>query len=136
MCWCTPEIRIPFCGKPNCVPSTDKAPSLSPMGKMIWNHLRAANLTGNEDCTTAQAEAAVEAAAKEITESYLADSLRNCPPVIAVWEQAGRAHAIFLSDGRKINVGRDERTSGPAWLEITQAAKITIPSVSEPTAET
>lgn len=44
-------------------------------------------------------------------------------------EEAGangvRPVCVYLLDGRKIVVGRDSRTSGPAWLDILEQAQIT-----------
>jgi len=37
MCWCTPSIRTPFCGKPGCVPPASKTPvpSVDDMAALI-----------------------------------------------------------------------------------------------------
>lgn len=36
----------------------------------------------------------------------------------------GAPFVVYLSDGKKITVGRHSNTKGPAWLEITEQAKI------------
>jgi hypothetical protein len=46
-------------------------------------------------------------------------------PITARWGNDEHYHAIFLSDGTKITVGRDERTKGPAWLEVGKALIVT-----------
>jgi hypothetical protein len=33
MCWCTPEIRTPFCGKAGCVPPKQNVQTLVPWGE-------------------------------------------------------------------------------------------------------
>lgn len=71
----------------------------------------------------------VESEALGQPEAHNGGSLKQpccgAPCVVNTIQTADKATCVYLRDGTKVTVERDATTKGPAWLKVSQQARIT-----------